>query len=246
MYRALFAGLLLFLAIGCKSDPPRQASAPSTLSTVDPRTVATISGVVKFDGKAPSAQKIDMSYDPACMFSKEDNYSEAFVVDSGHLQNVYVYVKSGLGGKSFAPPAQPVAFDQIGCRYRPHVLAAMTGQHVEIRNSDTAMHNVHAPTFNESQMPKSAPILKTFDTPAVMMPIQCNQHPWMKMFINISSHPFFAVTDKDGRFSIAGLPPGTYTLAAVHERMGEKLINITVAPKSSNVADFSYSQADVK
>ncbi len=187
-----------------------------------------------------------MSYDPACMFSKEENFSEPYVANTGHLQNVYVYVKEGLEGKAFAPPPQATVIDQVGCRYRPHVLAAMVGQKVEIRNSDNAMHNIHAPKFNESQTPKGPSIFKTFTEPALMMPIQCNQHPWMKVFLNVSPHPFFAVTDSAGNFSIAGLPPGTYTLAAVHERMGEKLMKITVAPRSANTADFSFSQADVK
>ena len=110
------------------------------------------------------------------------------------------------------------------------------------------MHNVHAmpavagnETMDVSQAAKGAPQQKRFDQPEVMMPVRCNNHPWMNAFINVSATPFFAVTDAEGRFEIKGLPAGTYTLAAVHEKMGEQTIKVTVAPKESEKAEFTYS-----
>jgi plastocyanin len=150
---------------------------------------------------------------------------------------------------SAAPPTPaPVVMDQVGCKYVPHVIAVIRGGSVEFRNSDGTMHNVHTmPTVegNElvdvSQGPNGAPQVRRFTQPEVMMPVRCNNHPWMNALINVSATPFFAVSDSDGHFGIAGLPAGTYTLAVVHEKMGEQTMTVTVEPKKTAEADFSFS-----
>jgi plastocyanin len=146
------------------------------------------------------------------------------------------------------PAPSPVVLDQVGCKYVPHVIAIVQGETVEFRNSDGTMHNIHTmPTVvgNEpidiSQGAKGAPVTKQFAKPEVMMPVRCNNHPWMNAFINVSATPFFAVTDADGHFGISGLPAGTYTLAAVHEKMGEQDMTVTVTPQGTAKADFSFS-----
>jgi len=73
------------------------------------------------------------------------------------------------------------------------------------------------------------------------VPIKCNQHPWMKMYVHVSGHPFFAVTQSDGKFQIAGLPPGEYTLAALHDRLGEKTLKVTVKPKQTSHAELAFA-----
>jgi plastocyanin len=239
----LFILLLAFIACNSKqpNEPAQAARGPVT--TVDPATAAAITGTVKFDGNVPAPQKIDMSLDSACGFAT--NTDESLVVNSGNLQNVFVYVKDGLAGKNFPVPSTPVKIDQQGCRYHPHVLGAMAGQTVQIVNDDDTTHNIHPmPTqskqWNESQLPKAEPIVKTFNSPELMIPIKCNQHPWMRMYLNVVSSPFFAVSAPDGKFEITGLPPGDYTLAAVHEKLGEQTLKIHVGPKESKTADFSF------
>src|SRR5258706_9899141 len=117
----------------------RPAAAPAA-TPIDPATAATVSGTVKFEGVAPKPAKIDMSQDANC---KGSNAAEAVVVADGKLANVFVYVKEGLGNRAFALPKDPVALDQSGCRYHPHVLGVMTGQTVKIANSDPTTHNIH-------------------------------------------------------------------------------------------------------
>src|SRR5260370_41177690 len=124
----------------------------------------------------------------------------------------------------------------------------MRGGSVEFRNSDGTMHNIHTmptvvgnETVDVSQGAKGAPTQKPLEQPEVMLPVRCNNHPWMNAFINVSATPFFAVTDETGRFEIKGLPAGTYTLAVVHEKMGEQTMTVTVAPKKAGTADFTYS-----
>ena len=244
----LVLGLVFVAGCGKKEAPPEQAGKPEAqmaaapTAKIDPATVATISGVVKFDGTPPKPQKIDMSQDPACKGTSE---TETVVVDGGNLANVFVYVKDGLGNYTFDVPMTPVKLDQQGCRYHPHVLGVMAGQTVEIINSDNTTHNIHPSPkdnreWNESQPPKGAPLDKDFARQEVLIPVKCNQHPWMKMYIGVVKNPFFAVTGKDGKYELKGLPPGTYTIAAVQEKYGEQDQTVTVGPKDSKTADFTF------
>jgi plastocyanin len=233
--------------LGCskKSEEQPAANAPAAApaaTPIDPATAATVSGTVKYDGTAPKAAKIDMSQDPACQGA---NTAENLVVVGGNLENVFVYVKDGLGNRTFDVPTQPVTLDQSGCRYKPHVLGVMAGQTVKINNDDPTTHNIH-PTpkdnreWNESQAPKAPALEKSFAREEIMLPVKCNQHPWMRMFVNVVKSPFYAVTGPDGKYEIKGLPPGDYTLAFVHEKLGEQDQKVTLAPKDTKTVDASF------
>jgi plastocyanin len=252
----LTAGLVAATLTGCKPDAAiRQGGVvgggrnqPS--GVLDPSTVGTISGTVRLDGKAPERIKIDMSLDPACGHGGGDNYSEQYVVHDGKLANVYLYIKTGppAAMTAVAPNAAPVVMDQKGCRYLPHVIALMRGGSVEFRNSDMTMHTIHTipATPNGRQLdiaegPRGAPQVVTFKDPEIMMPVRCDPHPWMNAFINVADTPFYAVTDADGHFEIKGLPAGRYELAAVHEKLGEQTMSVTVKPQETQTADFKYT-----
>jgi hypothetical protein len=244
---------------GCKSssavkqntDGSSAANSPAVpVAPLDPATLGAISGTVHFAGAFPKPVKIDMSQDPVCSMTGGDNFAEQFVGHGGNLANVYLYIKSGPPSAMSAPAprnsAVPV-IDQIGCKYVPHVVAVMRGGSVEFRNSDGTMHNIHTlPTADGSQPidisqgAKGTPQTKQFNQVEVMIPVRCNNHPWMNAFINVSATPFFAVTGADGKFNVSGLPEGTYTLAAVHEKLGEQTITVTVAPKTVANADFTF------
>ena len=128
------------------SNNAEQPAQPAPAATpIDPATVATVSGTVKFDGAAPKPAKIDMSQDPGC---KGTNEVENTVVSNGDLANVFVYVKDGLGSRTFDVPKDPVVLDQKGCQYHPHVVGVMTGQTVQIKNDDPTTHNIHPTTAN--------------------------------------------------------------------------------------------------
>ena len=213
-----------------------QAAPPA-----DPSTTASIGGTVKLDGTPPKAAKIDMSQDAAC---KGVNTAETYVVDGGNLANVFVYVKDGLSG-TFDAPKDAVTIAQQGCKYHPHVLGVMVGQNIEVKNDDPTTHNIH-PTpqdnreWNMTQPPNGAPIVKNFAREEIMLPVKCNIHPWMRMYINVVKNPFYAVTGADGKYQIKGLPPGTYTIAFVQEKLGEKTQKVTVAAKDSKTVDQTF------
>jgi len=243
-----FLLLVVFVSLlfACTNDNKPTASpgarpAP-TATPIDPAAAATITGTVSFAGAPPKARPIDMSNDPGC---KGQTESEQVVVDNGHLANVLVYVKDGLGSATFAPPQQVVTIKQEGCRYVPHMAAVMIGQPIRFIDDDQTIHNIHPmpknnAEWNQSQMPNAPPLDKTFSNPELMIPVKCNQHPWMHMYLSVLGNPFFAVTGHDGSFRLQGLPPGTYTIAAVQEKYGEKTASITVAPKDDKTVNFTY------
>jgi plastocyanin len=243
-----FLSFLLLAGCGKKEATEEQpaapaASAPAPAATpIDPATAASVSGTVKFDGAAPKAAKIDMSQDANCQGA---NTAENVVVSDGHLENVFVYVKEGLGSRTFDVPKDAVTLNQSGCKYHPHVIGVMAGQTIKIVNSDPTTHNIH-PTpkdnreWNESQAPQAAPLEKTFAREEIMLPVKCNQHPWMRMFVNVVKSPFYAVTGPDGKFELKGLPPGDYTIAFVHEKFGEQTQKVTLAAKDTKTVDATF------
>lgn len=245
----LVTGILLAsLVSGCHKSAPAPAAQPA-FTKIDPATAGSVSGTISFKGDAPAQIPIDTTQDPACTLTDPTPFaSEQYIVHNGDLANVYIYVQSGLGDRVYAAPVTPVILDQKGCHYIPHVLAVMAGQPVEVHTSDMTMHNVHPeptlPANHESditQAPMGQPVRMLFSQPEAMIPVRCNNHPWMEAFINVAPNPFFAISDADGHYQIQGLPPGTYKLTAVHEKLGEKTTTITVATHAATTADFSFN-----
>ncbi|HTG35724.1 MAG TPA: carboxypeptidase regulatory-like domain-containing protein [Thermoanaerobaculia bacterium] len=204
-----------------------------------------IRGTVTYAGP-DTDQPISMQGDPACAgLYPEPVDSEEIILKDGKLANVFVYVKSGLEGKSFPVPAEKRHLDQRGCLFGPHVLGVQVGQTVELANSDMTLHTVHAlPASNaESNDPQpqgTPPIDRRFDKPEVMVPLRCDIHPWMVAYVGVVPHPYYAVSGEDGAFSIAKLPPGKYTLEAWHEKLGTQTRQVTVAPGRAATVDFDF------
>ena len=255
-FALLFATLTMMLILyACgggeqKTGETGEQKAPETtgpVAQIDPATAATVTGKISYEGEKPKPIQIRMDAEAACAaLHKEPVYAQQVVVNGNNaLQYVFVYVKEGLGDKNFEISKEPVVLDQKGCMYHPHVFGVQTGQHLKVLNSDPTTHNIH-PTpkdnreWNESQPPKAAALEKSFAREEVMLPVKCNQHPWMRMFVNVSKSPFFEVTGPDGKFEIKGLPPGDYTIAFVHEKFGEQTQKVTLAAKDSKTVDATF------
>lgn len=241
---------VLLLAAGCKKSEVAKELKPSvTYSQIDMSTAGTVEGTIHYAKKAPPRIVIDMAQDPACAMSAEPNLSEEYVVNDGKMANVFVYVKDGLGNRIYPAPNTPVVIDQKGCRYIPHVIGVMAGQPVEFRTGDPTMHNINVqpsgagnPSFDISQPPNSQPLRHTFAHPETMIPVRCNNHPWMQAYINVAANPFYAVSNAQGQFVIHGLPPGTYTLVAQQEKLGPLEQTITVTSQKTTKADFTFGK----
>lgn len=209
---------------------------------------ATVTGQVKFEGTPPKPSRIDMSADPTCAKAHPTPATTEDVVvgATGGLENVVVYISDGLGSATYQPPDQPAVFEQKGCQYRPHVLAMQAHQKLSIVNNDETTHNIH-PTPNNNRewnmtQPHSMPLEQTFAREEIAIPVKCNVHPWMKGYIAVIKHPFFAVTDKNGNFELKNVPPGTYTITAWQEKLGTQTQQVTVGASQSKTLNFAFKQ----
>lgn len=248
-----FAAVLV--AIGCGGKPENataeQAQAPAAPAAPTPSGAAlgagSVTGSVTFAGTAPQAAPVSMAADPVCQQKHATPVpsDEVVVNPNGTLKNVFVYVKAGFSGA--APAATtPVVLDQVGCWYQPHVFGIQVNQPLEILNSDSTLHNVNAKpaanqAFNIAQPVQGMKTQKKFAKPELSVKFKCNVHPWMHAVGHVVEHPFFAVSGADGSFSITGLPAGTYTLEAVHEKYGAQTQQVTVGDGQAATAAFSFS-----
>jgi hypothetical protein len=249
---------LAFLLLGCADggeqagQESRQAGqeAPPQDSLAPSYGRASVTGAVRVVGDVPSPAVLKMSADSYCNETHEDRevLSEEIVVDAeGMLANAFVFVSDGLQGRLYEPPKEPAILNQQGCMYRPHVLGMMVDQPLNLTNSDDTLHNIHAlpkvegnREFNLGMSRPGVQITKTFEKPEIMVKIKCDVHPWMSAYIGVLEHPFFAVTDGDGRYAIPRLPPGTYTLQVWHETFGTQSRTITLEAAGTVEADFTY------
>ena len=223
------------------------ASLTVLLVAAGPVLAADITGTVTYTGKVPTLKPLAMNADPGCASKhKGPVANEALVLGPGNsMANVMVRVKSPVQG-NFPAPAQPVVIDQVGCQYKPHVIGIRVGQTLKLRNSDGLLHNVHAlPKVNtpfNMAMPANRKEADTkFGKAEGMFQVKCDVHPWMSAYVGVFSNPFYAVSGKDGKFKISGLPPGTYDVEAWHEKLGTKAAKVTVAEGKPGAANFSFA-----
>jgi hypothetical protein len=241
------------LACGGGSKEPAATSTEPAAGAgagqkVDAATAGELKGTVALDGTAPKNEGIKMNADPVCLReNKTPQFQETYTVssDGKSLANVFVYVKDGLGNYAYDPPTGPATIDQKECRYHPHVFGMRVGQALEIVNSDPTLHNIHAMPKTNSEFNTGQPIQgmktsHTFTAKEVMVPFKCDVHGWMNAYVGVLDHPYFAVSDKDGKFDIKTLPPGTYTIEAWHEKLGAQTQSVTIGPKESKDITFTF------
>ncbi len=246
-------GGMFLLTVCSKGDGTIQAAPPAAPPAVPAAEVTaaggTVTGKIKFTGTAPRNPAIDMSEEAACKAKYKTTPTEENVVagPANALANVFVYVKAGVpAGQTFTAPTTPVVLDQDGCRYHPHVFGIMVGQPLEILNTDPVLHNIKAIAkanrpFNVSQPSAGMKTSRTFAQPEVMVNLECNVHGWMHAYLGVRPDPFFSVSKEDGSFTITGLPPGTYTIEAWHEKFGTQTATVTIAGTESKTANFTFA-----
>ena len=235
----------LALACGGSSAPPPAPAGPA----VDPATAGTVTATVRFEGTPPAPKMMRLEGDPKCVTENggPERADESLVVGQNQaLQNVFVYVKDGLGAYGFPVPAEPVLLDQDKCRYAPRVLGVRVGQPLSIRNSDPLLHNVRAngtinQGFNTSTPLEGMSFERTFATKEIMVPFKCDVHAWMTAFVGVLDHPYFGTTAPDGTVVLGNLPPGTYTIEAWHETLGTRTQQVTIAAKESKDVAFTFA-----
>ena len=227
-----FAGLMLVL-VSCGE---KMASPPGKLR-----------GQVRLEGKRPMMKSVSMDAEEACakMHAAPVMDGTAVISETGGVKNVFVYVKRGLEGKSYAPPTETVVIEQKGCQFGPRVLGVRKMQTIAVKNLDPVTHNIHPMPknnrdWNQSQAPGAEDLKRRFGFPEVMIPVKCNVHAWMRAYVAVMEHPFFAVTDAAGGFQIPDLPPGEYEIAAWHEQFGDLTRRVRVEPGAAVEVPLSF------
>jgi|SRR5450756_28853 len=211
-------------------------------------TAGDLTGTVTFKGTPPAEKSFGdaMQADPNCTalyaagkFPTTQWYA---VSASGGLADVVVSIK-GLPAASGASAA-PAVLDQKGCLYTPSILAVQTGQKVIVKNSDPCVHNIHTvPKENEMknlvQMPGGADLEFVFDKPEPFLKFQCDVHNWMFAWVSVQENQYFALSDKDGKFTIKNVPPGKYTVEFAHRKLGTKSAEVEVKADGAK-QDFAF------
>ena len=249
------AALAVLLLAGCATKAPPATPAVEARPkidyfVIDVEKAGTISGKVSLRGRPPAREAIRIDEDLACVeLNPKGMLTETVVTGAGGaLANVFVYVKRGLESKQFAPPpaTETVVIDQHNCRFAPRMLGLRAGQTLRVTNSDPLTHNIHPMPkmnrdWNQSQ-PEGAPALeRRFVRPELMVRVKCNVHSWMRAYVNVVEHPYFAITGPDGAFELRHLPPGDYTLEALHEKLAPQEINVHVDPAGRSTVAFNLS-----
>lgn len=254
---SLIAALLSCPA--CKTDQPKEQSAPSGQTakdappaapgkTIDPSATSTVTGTVLFTGALPESTKIRATADAACAKMNPGEFDAGDVlVHDKKVENAFVWVKSGLEGYRFQPAAGNIRIEQKGCMYHPRVAGVRTGQGIDFHNADSTLHNISSkatksPPWN-FVTPQGETGTRSIKKPEVMVRVGCDVHPWMRAYFGVLDHPFFQVTGPDGKFSLGGLPPGSYQIGVWHERLGTIEGAITLAKGDAKPLDLTLPGA---
>ncbi|MGH3584659.1 MAG: hypothetical protein ACRDUB_23935, partial [Mycobacterium sp.] len=248
--RARLAPAALLLFVGCSDSSSTPPPAPRDVTPIDAATAGSIQVQVSYNGAVPAPKEINMGGTPACAQLHPDPvYEQTLQVANGQLANAVVYIKSGFGSRTFAPPGAPVVIDQQGCLYHPHVSAVMIGQPLQFRNSDQEPHNVHGRpqtvdgwNFLMSRPNSTRDVF--FDKTEVGIPVGCDVHPWMRAYVSVIDNPFFAVTPASGAVTLQTVPPGDYVVAVWHETLGTLVKPVTVPPSGTAALEFAFQKAE--
>jgi len=214
----------------------------------------TLTGNIKYEGKVPKPKTLRMDADPVCGSShSEQVLTESFIVDKNmNLKNVLVWLKDVQ--HNHVASDETVIIDQKGCVYSPHVFGVMKNQKVLIKNSDATLHNIHSMSEVNKQFNFAMPsVVKEKETSfsEIEEPfyIKCDVHPWMKSWVLVQDHPFFAVTDIEGNFKIENIPAGTYEVIAWQEKFKMKRAitkTVTIHDSSDTKQDFTFIKPEKK
>ena len=243
-FALLSLSLTTFLSACGESGPPKPPRQPTPL---DMSRVGTISGSIHFEGPVPEQSVLQLGGWSECAAQHEGTvYATDVLVANGKLQNALVYIKHGLGDRVFAVPEQPVQNDQKGCVFLPRVMAVQVDQQIRYLNSDPTAHNVHGLPTNSSQWNfslglKGASRTMSVGAEEIGIEVKCDIHGWMRGYVGVFDHPYFALSGEDGSFTLNNVPPGEYTLEAWHERFGVQSQKVSLSEKGEEAVKLTFT-----
>jgi len=225
-----------------RTDLTRWLSAALVVTSLDfvsaaGASAAAIKGTVQFVGGAVDQKKLPVTVDQF-VCGKDKDAEDLVLSPQRGIRNAVVSLASPPPGDKWQFSTAPVFLDQKQCVFTPRVILVPVGGTVEFLNSDRLLHNLHSasksnPTFNRTQ-PKGRSIPITFAKPEIVR-IACDLHGWMRAWVVVTEHPFYAVTGAAGEFALNNVPPGKYTLTVWQETLGTLTKDVTVGDADTTV-----------
>ena len=211
----------------------------------EPGAAGTIRGTVTFHGEVPTADRLEVTADPE-VCGAEPRFASDLLVAEGNdgVRNVAVWLGDIQEGKDWEARAEPRTLDQKGCSFVPHVLVVPAGEQFFTGNRDGILHNIHTRGETNRPINKAQPgfvekLSMTLRYPGIVR-VECDVHDWMRAWIVVAAHPYYAVTESDGSFALEAVPPGTYTLQVWHEHLGTLSREVTVLAGAEAKVDLEY------
>jgi plastocyanin len=203
----------------------------------------SISGVVKFKGTAPAPEQLEITKDKEVCAVTPKLSKDLVVGSDGGVEYAIVSIVDIQKGKPFED--DKAVLDQKGCEYLPHVVQLPAGGTLEIKNDDGILHNIHTyseanPPVNRAQPKFKKTIKETFKEPELVK-LTCDVHGWMKGWLAVEAHPYYAVTDEKGAFKLTDVPAGDYELRVWQEKLGETMQKVSVQPGAETTVTFELA-----
>lgn len=248
MKKILFLVEILFLLalvpIYILVFPPEIAKAATKYKEVKVSNGGNIIGTVKFVGNTPQIEMFSIDKDMEVCGHEPKPSEELIISKDKGIKNVFVYIKKIASGKNFEKHTGNFVLSQKDCRFDPHILIVPTGARVDLLNNDNVLHNLHSWSAKNSPFNQGTPfgqvITKEFKLKERIM-VTCDIHSWMSSWIIVVENPYFALTDKNGKFKIDSIPPGNFELIAWQETLGRKKKKVTVNANTETEVKFEYT-----
>ncbi|MBD3671995.1 MAG: carboxypeptidase regulatory-like domain-containing protein [Planctomycetaceae bacterium] len=234
----------------------KPAEKPKTTTSNEAGGMGSIKGVIKLTGAIPELPVLIKQGDSTAKDSEvcaaEPVPDESLVVNSANsgIANVFIYMrKAPKGAPESEPSSEPVIFDQKGCQFVPHALFVQTGRPIKAVSSDAVPHNLHTNPIKNSPVnqiiapnDKSGLDLTYSEGEIVPVKVTCDIHPWMVAWHFPLEHPYGAVTDENGNFTIENLPPGDHEFRIWQEKAGylDKEFTVTVKAGEATEVTLEY------
>lgn len=193
----------------------------------------TISGAIKFAGTPPARKELQVTKDRDVCGKKQHMSWDLVVGPNKGIENAVVSLLDIKKGEKRA--VTKATLDQNVCEYTPHITVMPAGGELDILNSDGILHNIHTYGKANSSINKAQPKFKKVLTEKFAKPdiikVTCDAHSWMLGWLVVSDHPYVAVTNEKGEFTLSNVPPGTYKLEVWQETLGKKVQDVVVKAK---------------
>lgn len=204
----------------------------------------TITGTIKFAGTPPVRKELQVTKDKEICGKKQHLSWDLVVGPNKGIENAVVTLLDMKKGEKWT--ITKATLDQNGCVYVPHVSVVPAGGELDILNSDGILHNIHTYSKANSSINKAQPKFKKVLTEKFAKPeivkVTCDAHSWMLGWLVVSDHPYVAVTNDKGEFTLSNVPPGNYKLEVWQEALGKKVQDVVVKSKQETKLNIELAK----